>query len=227
MTHNHSLQLAKTSVSIKKSALIRNVKSIGNMPRYKQSDNFQELSPGLKKLDYKSKSWKETKHRSKSVDGRLRSLFCTTSVIIDAKSNKKSHLSSPTQTQDDFGLSKKFKNTTNRANWRFSDPRKPNPLMRNSYENLAWSEKQQHPLNNKGKHEDKRQTFSHQLDFKELEKKNQKEKQRLSEIMQKLELDLELAKKDLLEDDIEKTLDLYKLRNRKSKVSIIYFILVT
>lgn len=184
------------------------------MPRYKQSDHFQELNPSLKKLDYKSKAWKETKHRSKSVDGKLRSLFCTTSVIIDSKSNKKSLLNSPKLTQDDFSLSKNFKNRTNRANF---NPRKSNPLIRNSYENLPWSEKQQYShLNNR--QEDKRQTFAHQLDFKELEKKNQKEKQRLSEIMQKLELDLELAKKDLIEDDIEKTLDLYKIRNRKSKV---------
>lgn len=60
------------------------------------------------------------------------------------------------------------------------------------------------------------------IDFKQLEKKNEKERARLSEIMAKLEIDLAQAKKDLLEDDLIKSPvgsnDFIKPNYQKAKV---------
>ena len=174
------------------------------MPRYKTSPSeYQKKdSPKVTVKSSMTKSQnhanKNTKQRSKSVDVRLRSLFCATSHSIDAKKNKPTSpppILQKSSTQDDSRIIG-GKNQRTSCLLRFTNPLKANsPTTRKSYDSLAWTQ------NNDVKQPAVKTTTSNTVDFKQLEKKHERERELLAEIMAKLELDLAQAKKELNEED--------------------------
>lgn len=201
-----------STIHSKKSTTVRNAKSIGNMSRNRQESILKNSN--YSKFINKESNLRQTKNRSKSVDGRFRSFFCTNSSIINIKQNKNKFQNPTKLTKDDTSMLKTFKYANNLKVDLFCSNNHLNS-NRKSYDCLTKSETEKQ-TNEKKLY--KRQLISTQLDFKELGKKNERERQRLSEMMSKLELELALAKKDLLDDDIAKSLEQHKSIYEKSKV---------
>lgn len=194
---------------------MRSAKSIGNMPRYTVNNRpiveSSSSSSGSRKDERRSTTTKTNankpaaaaKHRSKSVDIRLRSFFCATSSVdptskLAAAAKKggspptltpKAATTTKPSTQDDSKVHASVPNkatTSSRTSCLMRLSKMSNPLTRKSYDSLTWSSLPKSGV---------------APDFKQLERKNELERQRLSEIMAKLEVDLAQARQELLLDD--------------------------